>query len=114
MSSPSDYDFYCDYALQPDADIKKVFENERILAYYHTKPYWETHIVIIPKQHLWDLREVDDSSLFSELLVVARDILRTIPQTELDEKGAQLLTNLGKFQDTPHLHFHIAVGKKLR
>lgn len=114
MSSPSDYDFYCDIALKPGAAIEKVFENERILAYYHTKPFWEKHIVVIPKQHVWDLREVEDSGLLAELLTVSRDILLTIPQSELDIKGAQLLTNLGKFQDTPHLHFHIAIGAKTR
>jgi len=114
MSSPTDYDFYCDVALKPDAKIEKVFENERILAFYHTKPFWEKHIVVIPKQHIWDVRAVEDASLFSELLTVSRDILRTIPQSELDTKGAQLLTNLGKFQDTPHLHFHIAIGAKIR
>jgi histidine triad (HIT) family protein len=114
MSSPADYDFYCDIALQPGANIRKVFENERVLAYHHTQPFWETHIVVIPKQHVWDLRAVEDPGLLAELLIVSRDIMRTIPQSELDTKGAQLLTNLGKFQDTPHLHFHIAIGSKIR
>ncbi len=114
MSTRDDYDFCCDYALQPGALIEKVFENKRILAYYHTKPYWEKHIVIIPKEHLWDLRAAYDTTLLGELLTVARDILKAIPQSELDAKGAQLLTNLGKFQDTPHLHFHIAIGSKIR
>ena len=114
MSSPGDFDFYCDVALQSDAVIEKVFENERVLAYYHTKPFWEKHIVIIPKEHIWDVRHVEDTSLYAEILKVARDILRDIPQAELDEKGAQILTNVGKWQDTPHLHFHIAIGPKIR
>lgn len=114
MSKPDDFDFYCDVALQPNAPIEKVFENERILAYYNTKPFWEKHIVIIPKEHIWDVRHVEDASLFAEILEVAKDILKAIPQEELDEKGARILTNLGKFQDTPHLHFHIAMGEKIR
>ena len=114
MSAPNDFDFYCNVALLPEADIEKVFENERVLAYYHTKPFWEKHVVIIPKEHIWDVRHVDDISLYAEILKVARDILREIPQEELDEKGAQILTNVGKWQDTPHLHFHIAIGQKIR
>ena len=114
MSKSDDFDFYCEVALQSDADIKKVFESERVLAYYHTKPFWEKHIVIIPKEHVWDLRHIEDTSIYSELLTVTRDILRTIPQAELDEKGAKLLTNIGKFQDTPHLHFHLAIGEEIR
>lgn len=114
MSKPDDFDFYCDVALLTDADINKVFENEWILAYHHTNPFWEKHIVIIPKEHIWDMRHVDDTSLYAEILEVARNILRDIPQQELDEKGAKILTNIGKFQDTPHLHFHVAIGEKIR
>ncbi len=114
MSKPEDFDFYCDVALKPDAPIEKIFENDRVLAFYHTKPFWEKHIVIIPKEHMWDVRHVEDGQLFKELFEVARNILRTVPQSELDEKGAKILTNLGKFQDTPHLHFHIAIGKQIR
>jgi len=114
MSNKDDFDFYCDVALQPDTTIEKVFENERVLAHYHTNPFWEKHIVIIPKEHIWDVREVNDISLYAEIFEVARDILRDIPQKELNEKGAQILTNIGKFQDTPHLHFHVAIGDKIR
>ncbi|MFN3188275.1 MAG: hypothetical protein ACK42D_01895 [Candidatus Paceibacteria bacterium] len=59
MSNPDDYDFYCDIALKSGAGINKIFENERILAFYHTKPYWEKHIVVIPKEYVWDSRSVD-------------------------------------------------------
>jgi len=114
MSKTEDFDFYCDVALQLEADIEKVFENDRILAYYHTKPFWEKHIVIIPKEHIWDVRHVEDTNICAEIFEVARNILRDIPQEELDEKGAKIITNIGKFQDTPHLHFHVAIGKQLR
>lgn len=110
MSKQDDFDFYCDVVLKPDAKVEKVFENEKVLAYYHTKPFWEKHIVVIPKQHIWDIRHVEDVVVFSEVLAACRDILKMFSQEELDEKGAKILTNLGKFQDTPHLHFHIAIG----
>jgi len=33
---------------------------------------------------------------------------------DLDKKaGVRLVTNMGKFQDSPHLHFHLVAGKKL-
>lgn len=114
MSKRDDYDFYCEVALKPNADIEKLFESERVLAFRHTRPFWEEHVVIIPKEHTWDLRTVDDNSLLGELLAVARDILKTYPQEMLDEKGAKILSNLGKFQDTPHLHIHVAIGEHIR
>lgn len=114
MSKPDDYDFYCDVALKPGAEIETVFENDRVLAYKHTKPFWEEHIVVIPKDHTWDLRTAEDDSLLGELFSVARDILKKYPQEVLDEKGAKVVSNLGKFQDTPHLHVHVAIGEKIR
>lgn len=112
MSKPDDYDFYCDVALKPGADIKKVFENEHVLAFYHTKPYWEKHIVVIPKEHVWDLRSVDQDIL-AEIMIVIQDITKSLSDEE-NAKGVQVLTNLGKRQDTPHLHFHIGIGEKTK
>ncbi len=111
MSKPDDFDFYCDIALQPGAALDIVYESERVLAYHHTKPNYPVHIVVIPKEHIWDLRHVEDTSLFSEILQVARDILRSYSQDYLDEYGARLITNIGKFQDTPHVHFHVVCGE---
>lgn len=112
MSNPHDYDFYCDVALKPEADIKKVFENERILAFHHTKPYWETHIVVVPKEHIWDLRHASPT-LLAEMMTVIQQIIKKLPESDLD-RGVQVVTNLGPRQDTPHLHFHIGVGKKIK
>ena len=110
MSKKDDYDFYCDVALQPNADIKIEYESDTVLAFHHTKPNWPVHIVVIPKKHIWDIREVEEGELFSSLLTVAKDVLLNFSQEYLDEHGARIITNLGKFQDTPHLHFHIVCG----
>lgn len=112
MSKPDDYDFYCDVALKPSADINKVFENERILAFYHTKPYWEKHIVVIPKENVHDLRTINQGIL-AEIMNVIQGIIQSLPEEEV-AKGIQVLTNLGKRQDTPHLHFHIGIGEKTK
>src|SRR3989338_5743774 len=104
MSDKKDFDFYCEVALKPRADIDIVFENEHVLAYHHTKPNWPVHIVVISKEHIWDVRAVEDTGLFAEMLTIARDILREYSQEYLDENGARIITNVGKFQDTPHLH----------
>jgi histidine triad (HIT) family protein len=113
MSKKEDFDFYCDVALQSTTDIKIEYESDTVLAFHHTKPNWPVHIVIIPKKHLWDIREVENVELFSELLTVARDILRVYSQEFLDKNGARIITNIGKFQDTPHLHFHVVCGEAI-
>lgn len=103
MAKPNDFDFYCEEAISGKTKIKKVYESNTILAFYHTKPSYNTHIVIVPKKHIHDLRSADDKIL-TEIQSIA---IRIFELMDLDNYGARLVTNLGSFQDTPHLHFHV-------
>jgi histidine triad (HIT) family protein len=99
-------DFYCDEVLSGKTPVEKVFENENVLAYHHTRPFWETHIVVIPKRHVDSLLTVE-KELLEELL----DVVKTVAALVLREKGAaRVLTNLGDYQDSKHLHFHVNSG----
>jgi histidine triad (HIT) family protein len=69
--------------------------------------------VVVPKRHLSSLTtvgpddEIDVRALFWAVQRVARDVERT--------KGAAgVLTNLGTYQDSKHLHVHVYSGDKLR
>ena len=111
MAKPGDFDFYCEEALTGKTPIKKLYESGTVLAFYHTKPSYETHIIIIPRKHIHDLVHTDESDkeLLSEILKVAKDLAVKL---DIENKGARLITNMGKFQDTPHLHFHLISGEQ--
>jgi histidine triad (HIT) family protein len=81
-------DFYCEEVLSGRTSVQKVLETENVLAYHHTRPFYTVHIVTIPKRHI--------SSLQSEY------------------GACRVLTNLGKYQDSKHLHFHAFFGEPLR
>lgn len=101
-------DFYCDEVLNGKTPVDKVFETANVLAYRHTRPFWETHIVVIPKQHVASLLAIEDNDLMIELLEVVKQIAATV----VGEKGAaRVLTNLGEYQDSKHLHFHVYWGE---
>lgn len=102
-------DFYCDEVFSGKTAVEKVLETENVLAYHHTRAYWETHIVVVPKAHVDSLLTVDNYLLI-ELLDVAKKVAAQV----LEEKGAaRVLTNLGKYQDSKHLHFHVYSGAKI-
>jgi len=105
------YDFYCEEALSGKTNIVKVFESDNVLAFNHTKPSYSTHIVIIPKKHILDLPSLTDEelSIVNEMLKVARDLSKNLDKNQ----GIKLITNVGVFQDTPHLHFHLIAGEKI-
>ena len=102
-------DFYCDEVLSGHTAVKVVRETDNVLAYYHTRPFWPVHIVVIPKRHissLLTLAETNDALLL-ELLRVVREVAQEV----LAEHGAcRVLTNLGNYQDSKHLHWHVSFG----
>ena len=105
-------DFYCDVAIPKKIPLKIEFESENVLAYHHTKPFWPVHIVVTPKEHFNSLLSIDESNrhIFDELLTVIQEISAKV---EKEHGAAAILTNLGSYQDSKHLHFHITFGKPI-
>lgn len=105
-------DFYCDMALSGKVKINIVAETEHVLAFHHTKPFWPVHIVIIPKAHVpsfTNLGEHDEQTLLN-VIRMAQKIARQVTN---EHGAAAVLTNLGSYQDSKHLHFHVSFGTPL-
>ncbi|EDL65540.1 HIT domain-containing protein [Bacillus sp. SG-1] len=105
-------DFYCDEVLSGNTEVDKVKETEDVLAYHHTKPFYPVHIVAIPKKHISSLitLEESDHSLLLELMLVIKEVA-----AEVTEKhgSCKVITNMGEYQDSKHLHWHIVTGDPL-
>lgn len=106
-------DFYCEQVMSGLVQVRVVRETDSILAFHHTQPHWPTHIVVIPKQHVPSLVDLGstDEAILSDLMAVVREVAAEV----LDLDGAcRVLTNLGRYQDSKHLHFHVSSGEPLR
>lgn len=103
-------DFYCDFVLNHKISVEIESETEDILAFRHTKPSYEFHIVIVPKQHIGNLSEVSDFALLSDIFRVIQTLIK---KYELEKTDYRIITNGGTNQDSKHLHFHLVNGKKL-
>jgi histidine triad (HIT) family protein len=106
-------DFYCDEALSGRTPIRKVIETDNVLAFHHTRPFYPAHVVVIPKRHIASLLtlEKEDDDLLLELIEVVRQVAA---QIILEHGACRVLTNLGTYQDSKHLHWHVAFGQPLR
>ena len=106
-------DFYCDEALSGRTSVEVVAETDAVLAFHHTRPFWPVHIVVIPKEHVPSLTDLGEVS--PEILTRVMDVVRQIAAAVEAEHGAcRVLTNLGRYQDSKHLHFHVNSGKPIR
>jgi len=103
-------DFYCDEVLSGRTAVDVVAETPDVLAYHHTRPFWPVHIVVIPKLHVPSLTDLGqgDEALLGKLLAVVRDVAAGV---EREHGKARVLTNLGAYQDSKHLHFHVNSGE---
>ena len=104
-------DFYCDEVLSGRTPVQKIAETENVLAFYHTRPFYLVHIVVIPKRHIPSLimLESSDNPLILEMFAIIRQVAAQV----IAEHGAcRVLTNLGDYQDSKHLHWHIISGEQ--
>lgn len=105
-------DFYCEEVLSGRTPVEVVQETDRVLAYHHTKPHWPVHIVVIPKMHIPSLTDLGglEEQILLDLMQVVREVSASVTKSQ---GGARVLTNLGCYQDSKHLHFHINHGTPL-
>ena len=106
-------DFYCDEVLSGETTVRVVRETETALAFHHTRPYWPVHVVVIPKVHLPSLIDLGPDgevgrALLADVLEVVRDVAAGVTR---EHGAARVLTNLGAYQDSKHLHFHVNFGE---
>ena len=106
-------DFYCDVAIPRAVPLEVVHEDDLVLAYHHTRPFWPVHLVAVPKRHIASFTTAGtaDEADVRALLAVVQRLAREV---EEEHGAAAVLTNLGAYQDSKHLHVHVHSGAQLR
>ena len=89
----------------------KLHEDELCFAIRDIRPQAPVHVLVIPKQHVASLWELDDEPLAGRLVAVASRIARA----EKLEQGWRLIANTRAHagQEVPHLHLHVLGGRRL-
>jgi histidine triad (HIT) family protein len=99
-------DWYCEDVLSGGMPVRKVFEDERVMAFHHPYPETEIHVVVIPKAHVPSL--LADGARDGELLSSMVDaIQRAARQLGLDSAGFFVRANAAAPGVTPHMHWHV-------
>ena len=89
----------------------KLYEDDRILAFYDADPQAPVHFLVIPKQHIQSAQELNDQN--SEIVSY---IFKNIPQIAAKAgltNGYRIVNNCGEEggQTVQHLHFHVLGGR---
>jgi histidine triad (HIT) family protein len=97
-----------------DITANVVLQDELAVAFRDLDPKAPTHILVIPKQHIRDLRAAqgDDEALLGHLMIMAAEAARI---DGLLESGFRVVVNAGPDagQSVDHLHVHVLGGRRL-
>ena len=105
-------DIYCEQIIPGKLKVDILFETERVMAFHHTQPYFERHVVIIPKAHIESLSSYPNEPELNRDLFEAMQFV-----TQLFEKeygGCRISSNVGDYQSSKHLHWYVHQGERLR
>jgi histidine triad (HIT) family protein len=104
---------FCDMA-NGKIPVSRVIESEQAFVIHDINPRAPHHLLIIPRQHIGDAREIEFSH--AELLVGLFTLARDAARIEgVIESGYRLAFNVGDAagMTIPHLHMHLLGGRRL-
>jgi len=89
--------------------VHRIATTERVIAFYHPRPAWSPHILLVPKLGIPSFVALrpPDTAVIVDIVRLATEIVATYAPTTAP---AVLLVNGGAYQDVGQLHFHLTWG----
>ena len=91
---------------------RKVHEDDELLVFHDINPWAPVHVLIIPKQHIASLADVEPAheALLGRMLGLAPRLMRDLGVTN----GFRTVVNTGRDggQEVYHLHMHVMGGPR--
>src|SRR5260370_7712161 len=83
---------------------KKVFEADRVYASEEVKPQAPTHVLIVPKKHIVDIKEAGEAD--AEIIGYCNLVAAKIARERQIEHGYRTVFNVGPGSGQSVFHFH--------
>ena len=97
-----------------DIPATNVYEDEQVIAFNDIDPKAPTHMLIIPKQHISTLNDVEEShkALIGHMVYTAKNLAK---EHEHDADGYRLVMNCNEEggQTVYHIHMHLLAGRQM-
>ena len=93
--------------MRGNAPASIVFQDDLTMAFMDLRQFHPGHTLVIPRQHLDDVRDLDTATGAALMATVAR-IARAVAAT-FPNQGMSVWHAIGEaaFQEVPHLHIHV-------
>ena len=86
--------------------VKRLRETDTLLAFYHPKPSYPVHILLVPKRAIGSLMELssNDMDFYADLIQTVQSL---VAEFNLEALGYRVVVNGGEYQEVGQLHFHL-------
>ncbi|AHB40326.1 MAG: hypothetical protein ACD_22C00207G0006 [uncultured bacterium] len=93
--------------------VNRIKENEFVIAFWHPRPSWEKHILLVPKKQIRSITSTneEDRKYIAEVYRMAKEV---VLELGWDKSGYTILVNGGDRQDVHQIHFHLCSGPEVR
>lgn len=95
-------------------EVAKLHDDDLVFAIKDINPRAPTHLLVIPKEHIVDGREVraEHGPTVARMFVVAATLMESL---QLAKRGYRIAFNVGEDagMTVPHLHMHVLGGRRL-
>lgn len=98
---------FCAIVAGDDPDVREVYRNEHVVAFFPTEPAVLGHVLVVPRRHvedIWGLRPEESAELSTAAVFIA-----TALRAALLPEGLNVIQSNGEAatQTVPHLHVHL-------
>ncbi|MGM0554766.1 MAG: histidine triad nucleotide-binding protein [Myxococcota bacterium] len=104
----------CIFCKIVDGDIpsEKVYEDDDIIAFKDANPAAPTHLLVIPREHIVNLKDAGDehAELIGRLNLVAAQVAE---DAGLSDFRLAQNNGAGAGQSVFHIHYHVLGGREL-
>ena len=95
-----------------ELDSEIIYEDDKCLAFNDINAQAPTHILIIPKQHIATINDLDDKELAGHVILTATKLAKQLGHSD---DGYRLNWNCNKAggQEVYHIHLHLLAGRQM-
>lgn len=91
----------------------KLYEDEKIIAFYDINPEAKIHFLVVPRSHICCADKIDSDN--SNIIAYIFEAIPMLAKKAGITNGYRIINNCGEdaCQSVKHIHFHVLGGEKL-
>lgn len=87
--------------------VKKIYNSKDVVAFYHPKPSYQNHIVIVPKRAITNLQQLTSEGFQEYFVKLWRTVKKIYAAHPEYQDSFVLVANGGRRQEVSQVHFHM-------